>query len=402
MTLLVETRTRDLRRLLPERHDPAEWHARLIGEISAYLSPAHAAVFAAPRLMSDGIAWETPAAETRRFAELTPADRGALGDALGVILSRIRRLAESGKTPAVAACWPALREIPDLSMVFACDGAPVIAGWGHVSAGASQPSGLLARYDDGVPWRPPPRPPWPLYGGAIAGLIVLALLAGLLLPLARARVFGTVAECTIDPNSRTLLADTAREQARHANLQSELAALIEERGRRRMDCTLAQLPPPPRPVPPPPPATPPASQPAPTAPQARTQPAALDRQRWDQHDLAMLEGCWHRYTNMVTKVIATGEVEPVTEWKICFDRAGRGHQSIVWSNGQRCQNPLRAEFRPDNTVHIRDLERCRGPGFFFVRGEATCHQVSETEASCPRTELEGPDAGHVVSGEFRR
>jgi len=411
MTVLAETRTSELRGQLPERLDAAGWHARLVAEISAHLSPAHAAILAAPRSVRDGISWETPAAEIRRFAELSAADRRALTDALGTILSRIRRLAESGAAPAVAACWPALREIPDLSLLFAADGSPVIAGWGHTSTAAGRPTGLLTRYDDGRRWRAPLRKPWRLYGSAVAALIVLALLAGLLLPLARDRLFGAFAQCPIDPNTRALLSDSSREGARHAELQVELAALIEERGRRRMDCSLAQLPPPPDPTPPAPPSPrptppqPPPPQPAPPTPQPQPQPQprpALDPQRWDHHDLSMLEGCWHRYTNLVTRNLTTGEKMSVREWKICFNRQGQGEETIVWSDGQRCQNRMQAQFNPDGDVNIRDLERCRSAQGSLVLGEWVCHRVSDTEASCPRTELEGPGRGRTIPGQFRR
>jgi hypothetical protein len=404
MTVLAETRANQLRSLLPERLDAAGWRSRLVAEISAHLSPAHSAILAAPR---DGIAWEASATDIRRFAELSAADRRALTDALGTILSRIRRLAESGAAPAVGACWPALREIPDLSLLFAADGCPVIAGWGHAAAGADRPAGLLARYDDGRRWRPPPRKPWRLYGLALAALVVLALLAGLLLPFAKDRLFGAFAQCPIDPNTRTLLSQSSREEARHAELQVELAALVEERGRRRMDCSLAQLPPPPDPTPPappprpsppqPPPPTPPTPQPQPQPPQK----PALDPQRWDRHDLTMLEGCWHRHTNMATRELRTGEIHSVRDWQICFDRQGHGRETILWSDGARCENPLRAQFNPDNTVRIRDLQRCSGTRS-LVLGDWVCQRISENEASCPRTDLEGPGAGRSMPGQFRR
>jgi len=414
MTVLAETRTSELRGLLPERLDAAGWHARLVAEISAHLSPAHAGILATPRPVRDGIAWETSATEIRRFAELSASDRRALTDALGTILSRIRRLAESGAAPALAACWPALREIPDLSLLFAADGSPVIAGWGHSSAAPGRPTGLLTRYDDGRRWRAPLRKPWRLYESAIAALIVLALLAGLLLPLARDRLFGAFAQCPIDPNTRALLSDSSQEEARHAELQAELAALIEERGRRRMDCSLAQLPPPPEPLPRPAPPQPPPTPPPPTPqPQPQPQPhppppppppgpRSLDPDRWNRRDLSMLEGCWHRYTNMTTRNLTTGEMMSVREWKICFNRQGQGEETIVWTDGQSCRNRMQAQFNPDGDVHMRDLERCRSAQGSLVLGEWVCHRVSDTEASCPRTALEGPGTGRSTPGQFRR
>jgi hypothetical protein len=400
VTVLVETRDGDLRRLLPAEHDLPGWHARLTAEISAHLSPAHAAILAIPRPLPDGISWETNAAATRRYSQLAAADRDALTRALGTILSRIRRLAESGAAPAVSTAWPMLREIPDLTMVFAADGAPVIAGWGHVSA-AARARGLLAEFDDGGRWRPPPRHPWPSYAAAGIGLVLLALFAGLLLPLAKARVFGAVAQCPIDPDSLALLSGQSAEAARNSDLQAQLAALLQERGRRQMQCAVPQLPPPAQSQPTPPQSRPP-SQAQPTPPHPGPQ---LPQREWQRHDLSMLDGCWHRYTNMSTHDVNTGQTNPVKEWTVCFDRQGHGQQTVVWGDGVRCQGKLQAQFNADDTLNIHESEPCKaGPpsGRGLIPADWMCRRQSDSEATCSRTELEGPGKGSSHPGQFRR
>jgi hypothetical protein len=116
----------------------------------------------------------------------------------------------------------------------------------------------------------------------------------------------------------------------------------------------------------------------------------------------MLEGCWHRYTNMTTRNLTTGEMMSVREWKICFNRQGQGEETIVWSDGQSCHNRMQAQFNPAGDVNMRDLERCRSAQGSLVLGEWVCHRVSDTEASCPRTALEGPGTGRSTPGQFRR
>ncbi|GGC40113.1 hypothetical protein GCM10011504_18160 [Siccirubricoccus deserti] len=284
--LLDRRRLASLRPLLPDR-SPAEWHAALVAEITAGLGAAHAAVLAVPVAEGEELAWYAPGSRSRVFSALLVADRRALTEALGAILSDIRRLGESGAAPAVAAAWPSLREVPDLDAVFAVDGRPVLTAWAQMNARAERPAGLLARFDDGLAWQPPPRFPtraWALAGGALAAL---ALAAGVLLPLAGAALFPPVPQCTIDPASLAIYQEASREAERQDALEGELARLEEERGRRRLACPLPVAPPPPPPAPPerraeaPPPPPPPQRPPRreePPRPPPGTQPCDVDTQ----------------------------------------------------------------------------------------------------------------------------
>src|SRR5689334_9046834 len=160
MIPLVETPHGSIRSLLPDGRDAVSWYPALTSEIASHLSPAHAAILARPVSGRDGIVWQADAVQARRYAELSAPDRDALMRAVRVILSDIRRLAESGAAPSVARCWPALREIPDLGLLFAADGRPMLAGWGAVPQSVTTPRGLLIEADDRRPWRPKPRIPW--------------------------------------------------------------------------------------------------------------------------------------------------------------------------------------------------------------------------------------------------
>jgi hypothetical protein len=264
MIRLVATRAQDLRPLLPMPPDQA--FAVLQAE-AGRLSPAHAALFAQPVAEDGGIGWGAPGARSARYADIDAASRAALTAEAGRILSDLRREAErqagSGGGPLVA-LWPAIAEIPSFDMVFAVDGRPVLAGWGHVGGAAPGPLGLLARFDDGVHWQPPARRPWGVWAVTLGALAALALLAGLIGPLLAWRFFTPPqAQCVAAPGDLEALSRLVEAERGERDLRTELARLEEELGRRRLACPLPRAPePPPTPRPPEPP-PPPAPEPPP-------------------------------------------------------------------------------------------------------------------------------------------
>lgn len=298
MMRLIATRPQDLRPLMPM--PPGEAFAALQA-VAGRLSPAHAALFAMPVAEEGGIAWGAPGARVARYADLDAASRAALTAEAGRILSDLRREAEreaaSGGGP-LAALWPAIAEIPSFDLVFAVDGRPVLAGWGHVGAAAPGPLGLLARFDDGLPWQPPPRRPWGVWVATLAALALLALLAGLIAPLLAWRFLTPPqAACVAAQGDLEALARLVEAERGERDLRTELARLEEELGRRRLACPLPRPPdppPPPRPpeptpepprpeepLPPPPPEPPPPPPPEPEAdrgPPPGTQPCNVDTQ----------------------------------------------------------------------------------------------------------------------------
>jgi hypothetical protein len=271
-------------------------------------------------------------------------------------------------------------------MLFAADGRPVLAGWGAVPQSVTAPRRLLADVDDGHAWRRPPRTPWRLYATVAAALAVFALASGLL--LSRLAVpAASVAACAAAPDDLAALEGQAQADARHGALQAELARLVEEAGRRRLQCPLpvAARPPPPHAEAPPPP------------------PPALPSDRWNRHDLSMLEGCWSRISNMAVRDVATGRRLPVANWRICFDQTGHGTQKITLEDGSRCTGSLQASFVGERML-IR-AARCAYPGErrYYVRSELDCTRVSDQEANCLGRDLEGPGVGRGSDeSQFRR
>lgn len=391
MSRLIEAPAGTLSPLLPPGRDLPTWHAALTNEISHHLSPAHAAILARPVTTGTGMAWEAPGSRVR-YADLPADARRALDDAAGAILSDIRRLAESGVAPAVREAWPAMRELPDLGHLFAVDGRPVMAAWGHASTGAP---GRLARLDDGVRWRAVPRPPWRLYGGALAALGLLALASGLLLPHASRLLIPAPTACAIVPGQLDAMAGQMREENRTEELRTLLAALTEEVGRKRLLCPLPAAPPaasPPVPAPAPPaPLTPPAAPPR----------ADLPRERWDQRDLSMFEGCWSLYTSLSVFNEDRTRRSGVSSWRMCFDRNGGGTQTVALEDNRRCTGPLAATF--DNDVfRVTEPGQCTGEGLNLGRSDRLCRRLSDTEADCTGRNLGGARAGSAYNGRFRR
>ena len=375
-----------LRPVLPPRRDLAAWHAGLVAEVAAHLSPAHAGLLARPETGPSGTTWSAAGTAFLRYADLSQADRRALEAALAATLSDLRRLAESGAAPTVREAWPALREVPDLGHLFAVDGRPVLAGWGHASTGVS---GRLDRFDDGIAWRAAPRPPWGRYGAALGVLGALALAAGLLLPLAPGWLTPAPAQCTVVPGQREAMLAQANEESRTAELRTLLATMTEEVGRRQLQCPI--------PVLPAPPARPQTPIPAPTLPPR----ADLPQERWDRRDMTMLEGCWTLTTGIRVGPNAASMV-PVRTWRMCFDGQGAGQQTMVLESGASCEGPLAASFDGGDQLHVTQPRSCTGPGLSLNRSDMQCRRISDSEATCNGTNQGSDSSGTTYNGRFRR
>ncbi len=375
MIRLTEAAPGRLRSLLPPSRDPAAWHAALAAEIARHLSPAHALLLARPERTEGGMAWTADGASRSRYAELPAEARRALDLAAGAILSDIRRLAESGVAPAMREAWPALREIPDMGHLFAVDGRPVLAAWGHAGDGAGV-TGRLARLDDGVPWRAAARAPWGRYGAALGVLAALALAAGLLLPWAAPWLVQPPAACAIVPGQLDAMRGQMELESRGQELRTLLATLTEEAGRRQLQC----------PIPAAPPVAPP---PAPRA--------ALPERQWGQRDVGMLNGCW----SLATQMSAGRDRESMVRlrsWQLCFDEHGAGRQTETLKDGRSCDGPLAAAFDRGDLLHVTERARCSGPSLQMGQSELLCRRVNDAEAQCEGRNLDGT----TFEGTFKR
>jgi hypothetical protein len=373
MLVLAETDADGLPGRLPPGRDLAQWHEAITAEVAAALTPAHAAMWAVPDRRGARIAWLAPGSAARRHADFAEAERRELVATAGVMLSDIRRLAESGRAPALAAAWPAMREIPDLSYLFAVDGRPVLAGWGHGRQG-----GPLARFDDGRPWRARPAEPWRIYGVAALGIASLALFAGLLLPSLGWTLSRPPLVCRVAPGQVDLLSEAQQAAARGAELRNDIAALTQEAGRRALDCGLRVEVTPPPPAPPPPAPQPPPPSPTPHPPAPKPPPPPHGDQLVLPHgvpnNMSFLQGCWHtdpyRHPTDTESGVST----------YCFD--AQGHGSFVWrSGGVSCRSGAQAGYQGD-ILHLDDEDARCSDGTSWSSDHLICHAAADGTADC--------------------
>ncbi len=387
MQTLAELPDSRLRWLGPAGITPPEALAAL-KPLLAELGPHHAALLATPVRTGDGIAWQAPGEASLPMPRMSREQRTVFDATLTVLLSDIRRAAETARAKGDAAKAELLdlaRRVPAPELVFAVDGAPVLAGWGFAA-----PQGpaitVLGPFDDGrgANALPGDRTAIALAAGALLALALAAVLAA---PFLVALLNPPLPACRVDAAGLAALEelDRAREEGR--GLMAERDRLRQDRGRRMAECPLPE--PPPAPEPPAPPAAPPAPPPAPPAQPPR---AALPQERWDRGDVALLEGCWNLDSNYRTRDVDTGRIDTVRSWRMCFDRNGRGTQTMVYDNNRRCTGPVTGRFEGqtlliDDTADLPCDDRYR-----ILHRLARCERSNENRAECESRNVRNPAA----------
>jgi hypothetical protein len=176
-----------------------------------------------------------------------------------------------------------------------------------------------------------------------------------------------------------------------------------ERGRRQLDCPLPEPPrqpdPPPPPPQEPPPEPPPPPPPPPPAPPQR---AELPQDRWDRGDLSMLQGCWNLDSDYRTRDVDTGRIDTVRSWRMCFDAGGRGRQTMIYSNGRRCEGPVAGRFEGqtliiDDTADLPCQDRYR-----VLHRVGRCERAGDDRAECVTRSLNAPRGGAGSRFTLRR
>jgi hypothetical protein len=396
MTLLASLKPESLRPVLPAGWTPGAAWTALRDALGRRLDRAHAGLFAEPVAgNAPGTVGWAGAGDARRFYDLDAGSRDALKAEIGRLVSDIRRLGEEidrnpkDRDATLRPLLTAAVEIPGWDYVYAVDGRPVLAAWGHVGAGAAGPIGVLAALDDRRAFEPPPGRPWGVWAATFAVLLLLLALTPF---IARALPWGwfldaSLPVCRIDEDRIRPLADLEEERARGKALQTQLASIRGEIGAKQAQCALPEPPPPPpqvaaAPPPPPPPPPPPKREPPPPPPPPPEPRGDLPADKWAEKDLKMLEGCWNRVTNMQTRDIRTGRVSPVRTWRMCFRGDGTGTQEMEYVNGRRCSSNVRANFDQERLVidSVRDVPCSDGGAVFRTIEE--CRRLNETEADC--------------------
>ncbi|KAA5612179.1 hypothetical protein F1189_10980 [Rhodovastum atsumiense] len=401
-----------------------DYRDQLVTHLEAVGLHAQARLFSQPNILADRVQWYTDLPGTIHVAAALPPHRRAeiaasllaLMQALDAETARLRANRATSDQALGALLEVALQDVvlADVHFVTAMSKAALegtepltgeitAAAWGLTRTEGQPPLpdllGDLQRLATPRPVATPPppvpampsppatpisRPRWPWWWLPLA-LLLLLLAAGLVWFIPR--LAGAIAglppptACAEPPPAEA--ADLQDEELR---LRARIAELEQRLAGHALQCRVeeAQRPPPTPPAPPP-------------APQPR---AELPKDRWEQRDLSMLEGCWRNITSMRTIDMKTRVVNEVRDWKLCFDRSGHGQQTVSWGDGDVCQGSLRASFAEGGKLTLTDAEHCTGPGKGLVLGQTECRRDSDFEATCLRRDLEGGRGKQT--GRFRR
>jgi len=327
-----------------------ESHEQLTAILRQRLGERHARIFARPTLANGRIVWTTPAAgPIRAWSSLTPAERVPLEPARAALGKDIAglaaQLARSGVNTREGNLGPLLQtamEIPSGAHLFAVGEQPVLAFWGFRS-----PSGqAFDPFNEIIPIASAP-------SRSRAWLWLLLLL---LLALAAAGAWLFWHHQTVTPPPRPP--------------PSPLK-------------TTPLPPPPPPPKPPPPPPPPRVPEPPPVK-------AALPANRWAQHDLSMLKGCWklgHEVPATLTdnngNLIAHGVTRA---GQLCFDSSGHGQRTTEndFPQGKyACAAPVSATFGSDDTlVTQQPVVICAGTHTRWSERTLACRRRDDNIADC--------------------
>ena len=191
--------------------------------------------------------------------------------------------------------------------------------------------------------------------GALALLLVSLVQATALLPSCGLRIENSsFLNFCPDPGPAGPSPELAAEHQRRATLEDRL---------RDLERSLAGLP---------------ACRPAPPP-----DPSRLDAERWEEQDIALLEGCWSLASDYRVRNRTTGAVLEVDSWTMCFDAEGRGEQEFALSDESECAGDVSASFGNDGKLRVNDDAdvQCSGNSYIFRR-ELTCTLEPDGEAAC--------------------
>jgi hypothetical protein len=185
------------------------------------------------------------------------------------------------------------------------------------------------------------------------------------------------------PGAAVLAAEAA--EAERLALTREVQAL--ERAIASIRCAVVAPVPEPAPEPLPEPVPEPrqaevAPAPPPTPAPPRTE-SGIDRERFENRDLAAMEGCWELVTRYDVRDRRTGRVTSFRNWRICLDANGRGSETMRSVNGVQCRGPVTASFGRDGGFVIREPANlpCNN-GTEIYRRVITCRLDRAGRANC--------------------
>jgi hypothetical protein len=118
-------------------------------------------------------------------------------------------------------------------------------------------------------------------------------------------------------------------------------------------------------------------------PDLPSNPQGLDRETFENRDIAVLEGCWDLDSSYSGRNIATGQITDYNRWRMCFDASGRGTQTMQGTDGSTCQGPAEGRFDDQGRLIIDDGAPLPcSDGFQFFRRVITCQLDGTGRADC--------------------
>ena len=207
----------------------------------------------------------------------------------------------------------------------------------------------------------------------------LALFAMLLPACAAKSLLGEYSpwECNrIEPRPARVALETETERGRY--LEDEIRRLERELIARANNC----------------PVQPPVTPPRPTEQPEDDQ--TFDRDRWEDRDITMLDGCWILDSDYSVRNIETNVVTSVKSWKVCFDNAGGGNQELELTDGKVCKSDVTAEFSDDGKLVFKDVGDvpCTG-GLKIFQRTITCTLGQDSRAVCKSKSSHGGSESNV-------
>ncbi len=370
-------------------------HALVTHTLAARLSPAHALLFCEPSPTPDGVATDWYAQATgsvRRLDELEAAEGEAVRARLGGLTADILQLADAieASDRNLAEALRHAVEVPTAGAIWVIGDQPVLVTWAHSREVDKAPLGIVRQF---LPRRPPQSAAAAPAAAEVreprtfrdvlwwcGWLLLAALLAWtfwLLVAPCALRLPGT---SVLDLCPRSLAPAVRAEEDRRSALEDRVAMLERELA---LGGGCVALPPPPQQTAglEPPPLLPPSQQAASLEPPA--DPDTLDAEKWEEEDIAVLEGCWGLASDYEVRDVTTGEISVVETWEMCFDANGRGEQVLVMSDGSECREDTRAAFLDDGRLRISDRDdvHCNDDSYIYRR-VMDCERLPDGEAAC--------------------
>lgn len=132
-------------------------------------------------------------------------------------------------------------------------------------------------------------------------------------------------------------------------------------------------------------------------PRPPARPPDIPRDRWEERDLSLLEGCWNLDSDYAVQDVHTRVVTPVSAWQMCFEGNGRGRQTLRFQGGVTCSGAIQSTFNAGGNLEIDDIANvaCTNRSIIFRR-ISTCSLNPQGRADCVSRTVARPSQAHFT------